>query len=205
MILKEYDYTKVAKHGSEDANRGGHPLSGPAEYLRQIKACLHAGMQREAFELVKVSLVHYPDEPVFLSYYGFLQVVVERMYRRGIETCQKAIKKFKTTGSCDDGVLYAVFYYNLGRAFAASGKRNDAREVLTIGLSYDPGNFHMVKELRRLGMRTIKPPIPFLHRSNPLNKYIGMMLYKKNNALAAKRERQHPDPAPSLLRSTFHL
>jgi len=186
-VMNDHDFTKKAEL-SEAACHGNHSLHGPAEYLRQIRASLQAGRQSEAFELVQLSLVQYPDDPVFLSYYGCLLVLVERMYRRGVETCQTAIKKFQATGSYDDEKMYAVFYHNLGRAFAASAKRNDAREVLKIGLSYDPGNYDIVKELRRLGTRTIKPPIPFLQRSNPLNKYIGMMLYKKKNASIAKKK-----------------
>ena len=170
-----------------DTSRSSHSFSGQDEFLRRIRASLRAGRQSEAFETVKLSLVHFPGNLVFLSYYGCLLVLVERMYRQGIETCQKAIKQFRANGSCDDETMYAVFYHNLGRAFAAAGKRNDAREVLRIGLSYDPGNRDMIKELRSLGIRITKPPIPFLQRSNPLNKYIGMILYKKTSSAAKNK------------------
>jgi tetratricopeptide (TPR) repeat protein len=180
MLIKEHEFTTIAEH-NDRAQHTSHTLWEPAEYLRQVKAHVRAGRQKEAFTLVKQSMIHFPDEPVFLSYYGCLLVLVEKMYRKGIETCQKAIKKLQTNGSFDEEALFAVVYHNLGRAYAAAGKRKEALEVLKIGLSYDPGNYDIIKELRRLGMRSKKPPIPFLQRSNPLNKYIGIMLYKKKS------------------------
>ena len=119
--------------------------------------------------------VLFPNEPVFLSYYGYLLVLEKRMYRRGIEACQKAIKTLQESGEA----LYPVFYYNLSKTYSAAGKKKEARETLRKGLSYCPGNNHLMKELRSLGMRSDKPPLAFLRRSNPLNKYIGIMLHKR--------------------------
>jgi len=186
MVIMDDKEAIIAEHNG-NINDSSHACLDLDEYLCQIRARLRAGRREEALALVKQSLIHHPNEPVFLSYYGFLLVHVQKMYRRGIETCQKAIRQFQASGSCDDGMLYAVFYCNLGRAYAAAGKRNDARDVLRVGLSYDPGNHDMKKELRGLGIRIIKPPIPFLRRSNPLNKYIGMMLYKRKNATDVKK------------------
>jgi tetratricopeptide (TPR) repeat protein len=186
MFIKEHGLTENAEH-TDETHHICHTRLEPAECLHQIKALLRAGRQREAFVFVKQSMIHFPKEPVFLSYYGCLLVLVERRYRMGIEACQKAIKKLKTNGSFDEETLFPVFYYNLGKAYAAAGKRKEAREVLRKGLSYDPGNYDMIRELRRLGMRSKKPPIPFLQRSNPLNKYIGLMLHRKKNASNAKQ------------------
>ena len=180
MFMKEHDVTNIAEH-DDRTHHTSHAHLEPAEYLRQIRAHLRAGKQREAYALVKQSMIHFPNDPVFLSYYGCLQVLVDRMYRRGIEICQKAIKKLKMSGSFDEEALLPLFYYNLGKAYAAAGKRKEARETLVIGLAYDPGNYDMIKELRRLGMRSKQLPIPFLQRSNPLNIYIGRMLHKRKD------------------------
>jgi hypothetical protein len=80
-----------------------------------------------------------------------------------------------------------VFYYNLSKAYSAAGKKKEARETLRKGLSYSPGSNHMMKELRSLGMRSDSPPLPCLRRSNPLNKYIGVMLHKGEKASKAKK------------------
>jgi tetratricopeptide (TPR) repeat protein len=186
MFMKEQSVTNIAEH-EDKTHHTSHDHLEPAEYLRRIKSHLRIARQREAFVLAKQAMIYFPNDPVFLSYYGCLLVLVDRMYRRGIETCQKAIKKLKMSGSLDEEALLPLFYYNLGKAYAAAGKRKEAREILMIGLAYDPGNYDMIKELRRLGMRRDKPPIPFLRRSNPLNKYIGIILHKKKKASDAKK------------------
>ncbi len=61
------DLMKRTEH-KEDTRRGGDSLFVPDEYLRRIRAGLSVGRQREVFEPVKLSLIHYPDDPVFLSY-----------------------------------------------------------------------------------------------------------------------------------------
>ncbi len=177
MFIKEHDITEHKEH-TDMSHHTAHTLLEPAESLRQVKTHLRAGRQGEAFALVKESLALFPNEPVFLSYYGYLMVLEKRMYRRGIEACQKAIKTLQINGSFDEETLYPVFYYNLSKAYSAAGKKKEARETLRRGLSYSPGNNHMMKELRSLGMRSDKPALPFLRRSNPLNKYIGIMLHK---------------------------
>jgi hypothetical protein len=83
-------------------------------------------------------------------------------------------------------VLYPVFYLNLGRAYLAAGKKKDAIDAFRKGLQYDNGNSDLRKELRGLGMRK-KPPVPFLDRSNPINKYIGMILQKAKNEPEKRR------------------
>ena len=177
MFIKEHDMTEHKEH-TETSYHTAHTHLGPAESLRQVKTHLRAGRQEEAFALVKESLALFPNEPVFLSYYGYLLVLEKRMYRRGIEACQKAILTFQINGSFNEEALYPVFYYNLSKAYSAAGKKKEARETLRKGLSHSPGNNHLMKELRSLGMRSDKPPLPFLRRSNPLNKYIGIMLHK---------------------------
>jgi len=97
----------------------------------------------------------------------------------GIETCQKAIEKLKVKENCDEDMAYPVFYYNLGKAYSAAGKRKESLDAFNKGLSYDPSNHDIQKELRSMGVRKNKPPIPFLDRSHPLNKYLGIALYKR--------------------------
>ncbi len=186
MLLKEHSGTIHApKHICESYHTRPTNLK-PAEYFRQAKAHLRAGKQKEAFETLQQSILHFPNEPVLLSYYGCLLVLVEKKYRMGIETCLKALEKLRIDGSYDEEVFYPIFYYNLGRAYSAAGKRKEALDALKKGLSYDRWHNDIMKELRSMGMRRKKPPIPFLDRSNPLNRYIGIMLQKNKTASYAK-------------------
>ncbi len=74
-------------------------------------------------------------------------------------------------------VFYPTFYLNLGRAYIAAGKKKDAVFAFQKGLSYDEENKDLLWEARKIGMRRA-PAIPYLKRTNPINKYIGMILHK---------------------------
>jgi len=179
MLLKEHCYIVHPRH-TDQYQHTSPPGLKPTEYFRQAKSQLRVGNEKEAFALLKQAIIHYPNDPILLSYYGCLLVLVEKKYRMGVETCLKALDKLRTKGSFDEEVLYPVFYYNLGRAYAVAGKRKEALDALKKGLSYDRWNSDIMKEMRSMGMRREKPPIPFLARSNPLNVLIGIMFYKKN-------------------------
>jgi tetratricopeptide (TPR) repeat protein len=177
--MKEHPSVLQAEHSSKTHNSAHSKRMKPVEYFRQVKAYLRKGKLREAFELLQTAMMHCPNEPTLLSYYGYLLAIVDRKYRMGIESCQKAIEMLKVKGNCDEDVAYPVFYHNLGKAYSAAGKRKESLDAFNKGLSYDPSNHDIQKELRSMGVRKNKPPIPFLDRSHPLNKYLGIALYKR--------------------------
>jgi len=153
----------------------------PADYLRAVKSHLRSGKYKDAFRVLQQATVMYPDDPVILSYYGCLQALVDKKYRSGVDTCKKAITLLKKKkSSFGEEVLYPVFYLNLGRAYIAAGKKKDAIDAFEKGLQYDYGNNDLKKELRGMGLRK-KPLVPFLARSNPINKYIGMLLHSEDS------------------------
>ncbi|MEJ2695808.1 MAG: tetratricopeptide repeat protein, partial [Candidatus Sulfobium sp.] len=73
--------------------------------------------------------------------------------------------------------FYPLFYLNLGRAYLEANKKRDAITAFEKGLLNDPENHDLLSELRKLGTRR-KAPVPFIKRSNPINKYIGMLLHR---------------------------
>ena len=154
-----------------------------SEYLRAVRSHLRSGKYKEAYSILLQASVQYPEEPLILSYYGCLQALVDKKYRSGVETCKRAILLLKKQGSFSEEVLYPVFYLNLGRAYIAAGKKKDAIDTFKKGLKYDSGNSDLKKELQGLGVRK-QPPVPFLDRSNPINKYIGMILKAEKKTLS---------------------
>lgn len=153
----------------------GQEESKPSDYLRAVRANLRSGKHKDAYSLLLQATVRFPEEPLVLSYYGCLQAIVDKKYRSGVDNCKRAILLLKNQGSFNEEVLYPVVYLNLGRAFVAAGKKKDAIDALKKGLKFDSGNSELKKELQGLGMRK-QPPVTFLDRSNPINKYIGMIL-----------------------------
>ncbi len=176
--MKDHNDRKKKPEGAgESAPPSLAEEAKPSDYLRAVKVHLRSGKQKEAFSLLLRASVQFPDEPLILSYYGCLQAVVDKKYRSGVEVCKRAIALFKAKKSPHEDVLYPVFYLNLGKSYLAAGKKKDAIDAFHKGLQYDRSNSVLRKELRGLGMRK-KPPVPFLDRANPINKYIGMILQK---------------------------
>lgn len=174
-------------HDPKGPGNGGGPAPPeppgefkPAEYLRAVKAHLKSGRQKSAYSVLLEAVVRYPKDPLILSFYGCLQAVVDKKYQRGVDTCKKAINLFQTKETFGEEALYfPVFYLNLGRAYLAGGKKKSAVDAFTKGLKYDNSHPDLKRELRGLGIRK-RPPLPFLGRSNPINKYIGMLLHKSS-------------------------
>jgi tetratricopeptide (TPR) repeat protein len=184
--MEKHDDPK--KRAGEPAHAKAAESIKPVDYLRAVKAHLRAGKRKDAFRLLQQGSVQFPEDPLILSYYGCLQAIVDKKYRSGVETCRQAITLLKRSETFGEEVLYPVFYLNLGRAYVAAGKKKDAIEALNKGLEYDNSNRDLLNELRALGMRK-KPPVPFLERSNPINKYIGMILHINEKKPAAGKSR----------------
>jgi tetratricopeptide (TPR) repeat protein len=149
----------------------------PGEYLRAAKAHLRSGKQKAAYAVIVEAMMHYPNEPLILSYYGLLQGLVDRKHRSAVETCKKAVGLCNAKDAYSRDVLYPVLLLNLGKAYLAAGKKKDAIDAFKRGLSYDRSHPDIRRELKVLGERK-KPPVSFLGRENPINKLIGMLLHK---------------------------
>ena len=173
--MKNHDDSKKPENTGVPAPPNKEEAITPADYLRAVKAHLRSSRQRDAFRLLQQAAVRFPNDPVILSYYGCMQALVDKKYRSGVETCKRAIALLRKAETFGEEVLYPVFYLNLGRAYLAATKKTEAIDAFKQGLKYDNGNSDLLKELRGVGIR--KPaPVPFLGRSNPINKYIGMLL-----------------------------
>ena len=89
-------------------------------------------------------------------------------FKRAISLCREAIKKDPKN---------SIHFLNLGKIHILAGQKKDALRILNMGLRYEE-NREIIAELQKFGRR--RPPvIPFLERSNPLNKYLGMLLFKQ--------------------------
>jgi hypothetical protein len=70
----------------------------------------------------------------------------------------------------------SLLYLNLGRIYRLSKRKGDAVKIFREGLKFEV-NQQIIDELTKIGIRK-RPVIPFLKRSNPLNKYLGVILHK---------------------------
>lgn len=107
------------------------------------------------------------NSPLISSYYAFCMAKERGQFSKAISLCTEAIRKEPQN---------PLLYLNLGRIYHLSNKIADAVKIFREGLKCEV-NHQIVDELTTLGTR--KPPIiPFLKRSNPFNKYLGIVLKK---------------------------
>ena len=145
-------------------------------YLEEVKDLLKGKNKRSALRVLAEALQHYPDDPFILSYYGCMEAVANKNYGEGIDTCLLAIETLKKKVPFGEDFFFPVFYLNLGRAYLAAGKKREAMDAFNKGLASDSRDKDLLWEIRKIGVRR-KPAVPFLKRSNPINRYIGMMLH----------------------------
>ncbi|MBE0427505.1 MAG: hypothetical protein IBX72_12785 [Nitrospirae bacterium] len=145
------------------------------DYLEKIESLIRRNKYTEAVQLLDDALEHYPNNPIIISYKGYLEAVVYKTYSEGKKICTEAFKISKEQMPLVEVFFLSTLYLNLGRVFLLSNKKREAYDSFKKGLEFDSKNEHLLNELKKLGIRK-KIPIPFLKRSNPLNKYLGKLL-----------------------------
>ncbi len=129
------------------------------------------GMTALAEEDILSALVHLEralklrDYPGWYSYMGYCIARARGQHRKGIELCQ---------GSLAAEPDHLGHRYNLGRVHLLSGDKAEAVRVLREGMAKG-GSPEIIRLLETLGIRKASL-FRVLHRDNPLNKYLGLLL-----------------------------
>lgn len=118
------------------------------------------------------------ENPGYMSYYGMCKGLRGGEIGLALELCTRAIKK---------EFHRAEFYANLGRVYMAAGNKKGAIKVFKTGLRFDANNEEINKYLIELGFRH-KPVIPILKRSNPVNKFLGILFRRTLPNLIGKKK-----------------
>ena len=148
------------------------------EYIKAARAHIRAGQKKLAYALMIEALLYYPNQPVVLSIYGWLQADIDKKYQSGLASCRKAFTVFKTNDPDTARLVYPVLYLNLGKTYLVAGKKKEAVDNFNKGLKHDRGHIELKKEMKLLGTRK-EPVVPFLSRSNPINKIMGKLVKQK--------------------------
>jgi tetratricopeptide (TPR) repeat protein len=180
--MKKTDPDQPAYEQSPEKTGG---TTNPIAYIKAARAHLRNGEQEKAYRILLHAVVDHPDDALILSYYGCLQAIVEKKYRNGIDNCRKALARYRAPDKYSAGVIYPILYLNLGRSYLVADRKKEAIECFSKGLTYDKGHRELKKELQLLGIRK-RPAVPFLSRSNPINKYIGKLLRDKKHEEKAR-------------------
>jgi tetratricopeptide (TPR) repeat protein len=105
------------------------------------------------------------NTPIHASFLGLCLARERGQVRKAVALCAEAIEQ--EPGN-------SLHYLNLGKIYLLQGDRPEAIRMFRKGLERG-FNEQIVAELSRLGVRR-SPPLPFLSRNNPLNKYLGIIL-----------------------------
>ncbi|MFI5294538.1 MAG: tetratricopeptide repeat protein [Thermodesulfovibrionales bacterium] len=147
----------------------------------EMKMCLGKGNRKGALEMAREALQLFPEDPFFLSHSGYLIAVVEKKKREGCTICEESIRVMSKTPSEDKEFFYPILYLNLGKAYLASNQRKAALDAFREGLKHDSKHKELQSHTAKLGWRK-NPVIPFLDRSNPINKYLGKLRHRMKTA-----------------------
>ena len=164
----------------DDIDEHEHPAAQKRtykEYITGLEALLSRNSQEEALELLTEAIEHYPTNPILLSYHGYIEARVNKHYADGIKICRQSFKMLKQQMPLVEGFYLPTLYLNLGKTYLSASNKKDAYFSFQRGLEIDNNHQDLLSELNKIGRRR-KPPFPFLKRSNPLNKYVGMLTYE---------------------------
>ena len=101
----------------------------------------------------------------YISYKGLLLARVERRFSEASRLCEDALRMKRN---------HAQLYLNLAEVFVAAGNKEDALEVLRLGMANTGRDARLQAMLNQFGRR--RPPVvPFLPRSNFVNWSLGFI------------------------------
>jgi tetratricopeptide (TPR) repeat protein len=127
---------------------------------------LNAGRTGEALDWFAKAVAE-EQTPRAVSYLAYCRAKAEGKFKDSIALCMEALK---------DEPKNSDIYLNLGRVHLMAGQRKSAIRAFDLGLRYGR-NPQIENELSLIGRRKA-PPLPFLPRSNPLNKLLVKFLKK---------------------------
>ncbi|MBE9536522.1 MAG: tetratricopeptide repeat protein [Proteobacteria bacterium] len=132
-------------------------------------ALLKSGNNVDAIFSFEELLIKSERSAVSLSCLGLAMARARLDLRAAVLHCSEAIKKSPKK---------ADFYLSLGEVYQTQGDKKSAIETLQKGLKVDRRHKGLRRKIKALGVRK-KNAIPFLSRSNILNKFVGGLLREK--------------------------
>lgn len=131
-----------------------------------------AAMEKKNYAVALAELEQIPPfarTPSVLSAYALCLAEVKGTYKTATNLCHEAIKKEPKNPE---------HYFRQGQILLLANRKKDAIWVMRMGLRHGR-HAGIIDCLGRLGVRR-PPPIEFLDRSNPINKYLGLLLSRLN-------------------------
>lgn len=106
---------------------------------------------------------------VGLSYYGLCVALVQKKFKPAIELCKMAL---------ESQFYHPDHYVNLSRVYELAGNRKKSLDIVLEGLKVLPDEKMLIDRQHQFGKRS-RPSVPFLLRSNPINRALGRARHAK--------------------------
>ena len=145
-------------------NKGSE--NDPKELLKAGVFLLRREEAREAMRVLELAHKLDPENPITRSYFGLSLAMCRSGTKDALRLCEDAVR---------GGTFHPELYHNLGRVYLIAGDRRRARLAFLEGLKLDREDPELNQEMSAIGLRS-HPPLSFLHRDHPFNKYLGMAL-----------------------------
>jgi len=170
-----------------DGARSGRERLTPPEAI----ASFDEGLQRYregdavgAHALFERAHRRAPFDARLMSWYGLTLVMVERNSNLGMLFCDQSLRMAGPD---------AELLLNQARAHLALGQRDRAVRSVIRGLAAAPFDPALKAAQTSMGWRR-KPVLPFLHRNNPINRWLGKLRHKWS-----RRMNPVPEVSPMML------
>lgn len=145
------------------------PRIDPTKALtRGLRACRQGDWRQGHTELTRLAQQEEGRAKLpalFYSYLGQAMARCEGRRREGLELCLHAV---------DVDPFQPENHLNLAQVYLLARNRRGALRALAAGLRVDPTHVRLLEVNRSLGVRR-RPPIAFLPRGNPLNRWLGRL------------------------------
>jgi len=141
--------------------------AGLAEFKQGIEL-LQNGYSTKALECFRNAAELKRQNPYYLSFLGVSMARAQRKWAAAVELCKTALNMRRNE---------AQLYLNLAEVYVSAGRRDYAIETLDAGLTYCRADKRIGKMRGSLGRRC-SPFLPFLGRSNLLNRSLGKLRHR---------------------------
>jgi predicted Zn-dependent protease len=134
---------------------------------------LKGGYTKNALPHLRRSVEIDSSNPYYLSFLGVAIARSEKRWSEAVKLCETAVQLKRKE---------LQLHLNLAEVYASAGRRESAIYTLDRAMESFGPNVRLVKARSRVEKR--RPPIlPFLRRTNPLNKSLGKLRHQASKYL----------------------
>jgi Flp pilus assembly protein TadD len=136
--------------------------AGLAEFKQGI-SLLRKGHSAEALEYLQRAAEMKQQNPYYLSFLGVSMARAQAKWPAAVELCKTALSMRRNEPQ---------LYVNLAEVYVSAGRRDRAVETLDTAVKYCGADARIGRMRGKLGKR-LSPVLPFLERSNLVNRKLG--------------------------------